>query len=138
MSTEGAMPQASACTAWARPISSPSSVMKELRAIFWDLKGAAEYPSSRKIRPRPAQSQLFPAFDIVPWIMIGLAAILYFPQKRNENRSRSSSPNAKKSAEHPAHSRQADRMSSAPMCRMGSPMKGFLCSSPKYQASPAS
>ena len=38
--TEGAVSAASACTTWARPISSPSSVMKELSAIFWDLKGA--------------------------------------------------------------------------------------------------
>ena len=36
----GATPAASACTTWARPISSPSGVMAELRAIFWDLKGA--------------------------------------------------------------------------------------------------
>ena len=26
--------------AWARPISSPSAVIKELSAIFWDLNGA--------------------------------------------------------------------------------------------------
>ena len=38
--TEGFTPAASACITWARPISSPSSVMTELRAIFWDLKGA--------------------------------------------------------------------------------------------------
>ena len=31
---------ASAWTAWARPISRPSSVMNEFSAIFWDLKGA--------------------------------------------------------------------------------------------------
>ena len=37
---EGAVSAASACTTWARPISSPSAVMKELRAMFWDLKGA--------------------------------------------------------------------------------------------------
>ena len=40
ISTEGSTPQASACTTWARPISKPSEVMKELRAMFWDLKGA--------------------------------------------------------------------------------------------------
>ncbi len=42
MRTEGLMPAASACMTWARPISSPSSVIKELRAMFWDLKGATE------------------------------------------------------------------------------------------------
>ena len=39
--TSGATPAASACTTWARPISKPSGVMAELRAMFWDLKGAA-------------------------------------------------------------------------------------------------
>ena len=40
MSTEGLTFAAWACTTWARPISSPSRVMNELSAIFWDLKGA--------------------------------------------------------------------------------------------------
>ena len=40
--TEGSTPAASACITWARPISRPSAVMKELRAMFWDLKGATE------------------------------------------------------------------------------------------------
>ena len=39
--TSGSMPAASACMTWARPISSPSRVMKEFNAMFWDLKGAA-------------------------------------------------------------------------------------------------
>lgn len=38
--TSGATPAASDCTTWARPISKPSGVMAELRAMFWDLKGA--------------------------------------------------------------------------------------------------
>ena len=41
----GSIPAASACMTWARPISSPSFVMKELSAIFWDLNGATLYPS---------------------------------------------------------------------------------------------
>ena len=45
MSTEGSTPAASAWTTWARPISRPSLVMKELRAIFWALKGATLSPS---------------------------------------------------------------------------------------------
>ena len=40
MATSGSAPAASACITWARPISSPSSVMNELSAIFCDLKGA--------------------------------------------------------------------------------------------------
>ena len=42
MRTDGAIPAAWACTTCARPISSPSSVMKELSAMFCDLKGATE------------------------------------------------------------------------------------------------
>ena len=41
----GWMPAAWAWTTWARPISSPSLVMKEFRAIFWLLKGATRSPS---------------------------------------------------------------------------------------------
>ena len=44
ISTEGSAPQASACTTCARPISSPSRVMKELSAMFWLLKGATRKP----------------------------------------------------------------------------------------------
>ena len=40
MSTVGSMPAASAWTAWARPISSPSAVTAAFRAMFWALKGA--------------------------------------------------------------------------------------------------
>ena len=40
ISTDGSTPAASAWTTWARPISSPSRVMKELSAMFWLLKGA--------------------------------------------------------------------------------------------------
>ena len=45
MAASGSIPAASACITWARPISSPSRVIKELSAIFWDLKGATRYPS---------------------------------------------------------------------------------------------
>ena len=43
--TSGSTPAAWAWTTWARPISSPSLVMKEFRAIFWLLKGATRSPS---------------------------------------------------------------------------------------------
>ena len=71
--TEGAIPAASACITWARPISRPSFVIKEFNAIFWDLKGATRYPSCLKILQRPAARRLFPALDIVPCTMIAFA-----------------------------------------------------------------
>ena len=40
IATSGSMPAASACITCARPISSPSCVMKLLSAMFWLLKGA--------------------------------------------------------------------------------------------------
>ena len=66
MHTSGFMPAASACITWALPISSPSSVTNELRAIFWDLNGAARYPSCRITLHNPAARRLFPTPDIVP------------------------------------------------------------------------
>ena len=61
---------ASACITWALPISRPSSVIYELRAMFWDLKGATDNPSSLNILQSPAARKLFPALDMVPCIMI--------------------------------------------------------------------
>ncbi len=73
MRTSGAMPHASACMIWARPISSPSAVTPLLSAMFWLLKGATRRPSCESTRHSPAASRLFPAFDMVPWIMMGFA-----------------------------------------------------------------
>ena len=39
MSTLGSTPAASACAAWARPISPPSAT-QAFRAMFWALNGA--------------------------------------------------------------------------------------------------
>ena len=86
MSTEGSTPAASAWTTWARPISRPSRVMKELRAMFWALKGATLRPSWRNTRHRPAATRLLPALDMVPWIMIGFAIYTSLAQAR-KNRS---------------------------------------------------
>ena len=72
MHTFGAIPAASACITWARPISSPSSVINEFKAIFWDLNGATLYPSCLKIRSSPATMKLFPTPDMVPCTMITL------------------------------------------------------------------
>ena len=74
----GATPAASACTTCARPISSPSSVIKEFSAIFWDLNGATRYPSCLNILQSPAHRRLFPALDIVPCIIIFPAMLSTF------------------------------------------------------------
>src|SRR5512140_4020286 len=66
MSVWGGMPQAAACTAWARPISPPSGVTAELRAMFWDLKGATRTPRFLRIRQKPAVRTDFPTSDPVP------------------------------------------------------------------------
>ena len=55
-----------ACTAWARPISPPSGVTAELRAMFWDLNGATRIPRFLSIRQKPAVRTDFPTSDPVP------------------------------------------------------------------------
>ena len=74
--TDGFTPAASACTTCARPISSPSSVIYELSAIFCDLNGAVLKPSCLKILHNAAAIMLFPALDIVPCIIIALATYI--------------------------------------------------------------
>ncbi len=64
--TNGVICAASACITCALPISSPSLVIKELSAMFCDLKGATLYPSRFIILQSPATKKLFPAPDIVP------------------------------------------------------------------------
>ena len=73
--TSGSFPAASACTACARPISSPSGVMWLFKAIFWLLNGAVRNPSSRKIRQSAVTRRLLPAPDMVPWTMMHFAVI---------------------------------------------------------------
>ena len=60
MSTVGSSPAASACIAWAQPISPPSRVTWAFSAMFWALNGATRMPASRKSRQRPATSTVFP------------------------------------------------------------------------------
>ena len=62
----GSMPAAVACMAWARPISAPSGVTKELRDMFWALNGATRTPCLASQRHSPAVSTLFPASEVVP------------------------------------------------------------------------
>ena len=47
-------------------------IMKKLLAM----NGAVLSPSCLKIRQSPAARKLFPAFDIVPWIMITFANLI--------------------------------------------------------------
>ncbi len=53
MATSGSTPAASACTPWARPISWPDGVTKELSAMFWALNGATLTPRRASSRHRP-------------------------------------------------------------------------------------
>ena len=50
MWTDGAMPAASACKAWARPISRPSMVAAEFSDMFWDLNGATAPKKSQLLK----------------------------------------------------------------------------------------
>ena len=75
MSTWGGTPAASACTAWARPISPPSGVTKELRAMFCDLKGRTRSPSWRNRRQRAVVIRLLPTEEAVPCTMMAGASV---------------------------------------------------------------
>src|SRR5712691_12953236 len=59
-------PAASACKAWARPISNPSMVAAEFRDIFCALKGATRRPERMKIRHRAVVRIDLPTCDAVP------------------------------------------------------------------------
>ncbi len=62
----GAMPEAAAYTAGARPISPPSKVTNEFRDIFCALNGATLSPCCLKIRHSAVTRTLFPTEDPVP------------------------------------------------------------------------
>ena len=62
----GATLAAAACAAWARAISPPSSVTKELRDMFCALNGATLTPRRTSHRHRPCTTTLFPTSDPVP------------------------------------------------------------------------
>ena len=75
MSAVGSIPAATACTAWARPISQPSAQTAELFDMFWALKGVTRSPLRRNRRHRPAVSRLLPAEELAPWTISTLAGI---------------------------------------------------------------
>ncbi len=70
ISTRDATPAASACMAWAQPISSPAAVTCALFDMFWDLNGSARSPWRKRSRQSPAASTLLPAWEPVPCSMI--------------------------------------------------------------------
>jgi hypothetical protein len=68
MSVLGAIPQARAWRAWARPISPPSSVTAALFDMFCGLNGRTLRPRRVNARPSPATISDLPT-DPVPWII---------------------------------------------------------------------
>src|SRR2546422_5432405 len=66
IAASGSTPAAAACAAWARPISHPSRVTAEFRAMFWALKGATFTPRLASPRQTPATITLLPQSDEVP------------------------------------------------------------------------
>ena len=69
MSTVAGVRQASACKAWARPISPPSAVTAALLDMFCGLNGRTASPLSVKRRQRPATRVDLPTSDPQPWII---------------------------------------------------------------------
>ena len=66
MSTVGGVPEARACSAWARPISPPSEVTAALLDIFCGLNGRTRKPRLEKARQRPATISDLPTSEPVP------------------------------------------------------------------------
>ncbi len=66
MSVTGAVPQARACNAWARPISPPSAVTAALFDMFCGLNGRTLSPCRVKARASPASSSDLPTSEPVP------------------------------------------------------------------------
>ena len=71
MSTWAGTPAASACTAWARPISPPSGVTAELSAMFCALNGRDAQPLAGETAGRArSTSRLLPTDEAVPCTMM--------------------------------------------------------------------
>src|SRR5262245_17569439 len=68
MSTVGEILAASACAAWARPISPPSAA-QALSDMFWALNGATRWPARANRRQSAVVSMLLPTPEAVPWII---------------------------------------------------------------------
>ena len=69
MCTLGVIRAARACTAWARPISPPSTAIAALFDMFWDLNGATFNPRLTSARANAATIVDLPALEPVAWII---------------------------------------------------------------------
>ncbi len=69
MSVCGSTPAASAWSAWARPISPPSTVTAALFDMFCGLNGSTRRPRRVKARARPATMSDLPTSEPAPWII---------------------------------------------------------------------
>src|SRR5580693_9139133 len=65
----GSTPAASACSAWARPISPPSIVTAALFDMFCGLNGRTRKPRRVKARASPATMSDLPTSEPAPWII---------------------------------------------------------------------
>src|SRR5579871_6103698 len=75
MSAVGGTRAATACTAWARPISAPSAQTAALFDMFCALNGATRTPRRAKRRHSAAVSALLPTDELVPCSMSVLAGM---------------------------------------------------------------
>src|SRR5581483_3084657 len=69
MSVWGSTPAASACSAWARPISPPSTVTAALFDMFCGLNGITRKPRRTAARAIPATMSDLPTSEPAPWII---------------------------------------------------------------------
>ncbi len=86
MSVTGSSPQASACSACARPISPPSAVTAALFDMFCGLNGATESPRRVAARQRPATSSDLPTFEPAP---CSISAVIAMPRRGASGAGRS-------------------------------------------------
>jgi hypothetical protein len=77
MCTLGVILAARACTAWARPISPPSTATAALFDMFCGLNGATFIPRRTSARASPATNVDLPAWEPVAWIIsAGVAVVI--------------------------------------------------------------
>src|ERR1700733_13759746 len=65
----GGVSAARACSAWARPISPPSTVTAALFDMFCGLNGSTDRPRKVNARANPATMSDLPPSEPVPWNM---------------------------------------------------------------------
>ena len=75
MCTLGLTRAARAWSAWARPISPPSTATAALLDMFWGLNGSTFSPRATSARASPATISDLPTSEPVPWNMSARAGI---------------------------------------------------------------